>query len=150
MKIKTVTVQCEVGLHLRIAVEVANIVKKWGGAVHILCKEGKCRARRVNACSAMELLLLGAAAGTLLKIIAEGPNEGSVLRDLAALIETASPSETCVPVFTYSRPLGAAVPVANGPGQKRADAKTVQRRRNAVAEPCGACQKRDRQDQRLM
>jgi len=36
----------------------------------------------------MELLLLGAAAGTLLKIIAEGPNEGSELRDLAALIET--------------------------------------------------------------
>jgi len=88
MKIKTVTVQCEEGLHLRIAVQVANIVKQWGGVVHILCKEGKSRARRVNACSVMELLLLGAAAGTLLKIIAEGPSEGNVLRDLAALLET--------------------------------------------------------------
>ena len=88
MRIKTVTVQCEEGLHLRIAVQVVNIVKQWGGVVHILCKEGKCRARRVNACSVMDLMLLGAAAGSLLKIMAEGPNEVSVLRDLAALLET--------------------------------------------------------------
>ena len=88
MRIKTVTVQCEEGLHLRVAVEVVNIVKKWGGAVHILYKKGKSRARRVNACSAMELLLLGATAGTLLKIMAEGPNEVCVLRDLASLLET--------------------------------------------------------------
>ena len=88
MRIKTVTVQCEEGLHLRIAVQVVNIVKQWGGVVHILCKEGKCRARRVNACSVMDLMLLGAAAGSLLKIMAEGPGEGSVLRELAALIET--------------------------------------------------------------
>lgn len=88
MKIKTVAVQCEDGLHLRIAVQVVSIVKQWGGVVHILCKEGKSRARRVNAGSAMELLLLGATTGTLLKIIAEGPSEGSVLQDLAALLET--------------------------------------------------------------
>ena len=88
MRIKTVTVQCEDGLHLRIAVQVVNIVKQWGGAVHILCKEGKNRARRVDACSVMEVMLLGAAAGTLLKIMAEGPNEVSVLRDLASLLET--------------------------------------------------------------
>lgn len=88
MRIKTVIVQCEEGLHLRIAMQMANIVKQWGGVVHILCKEGRSRARRVNACSVMELLLLGAATGTLMKIIAEGPSEGNVLRDLAALIET--------------------------------------------------------------
>ncbi len=91
MKIKTVTVQCEEGLHLRIAMLVAKTVAQWGGAVHILCKEGTGRVRRVNACSVMELLLLGAAAGTLLKIIAEGPSEVSVLRDLAVLLETGVP-----------------------------------------------------------
>ena len=60
---------------------------------------GKGHARRVNACSVMELMLLGAATGTHLKIIAEGSSEKNVLRDLAALLETsqASASEVGVP-----------------------------------------------------
>ncbi len=83
MKSQTVTVHCEDGLHLRVAAQVAKIAKRWGGAVHISSKDHA----RVNACSAMELMMLGAATGTPLEITADGPDEEGVLRDLSELIE---------------------------------------------------------------
>lgn len=88
MKIKTITIQCEHGLHLRIASLVAKIVNRWGGAVHILRKERNNRALRVNARSVMEMMMLGAEEGTPLKVIAEGPDEGNVLQDVTSLLQT--------------------------------------------------------------
>ena len=83
MKSRIVTVHCVEGLHMRIASQVAKIAKRCGGAVHILRKG----CVRVNACSVMEVMLLGAVTGTPLEIIADGPEEENVLRDLTELIE---------------------------------------------------------------
>ena len=80
MKSQHVTVHCQEGLHLRVASQVAKIAKLAGGSVHIRCAKGRPRA---NACSVLELLTLGAAAGTPLEIVADGPNEEAVLRDLS-------------------------------------------------------------------
>lgn len=83
MRIQNVTVQCEEGLHLRVASQVAKIAQTAGGSVHIRC-EG---CPRANACSVLELLTLGASAGTPLEIVAEGPDEERVVRQLAEVFE---------------------------------------------------------------
>jgi len=83
MRIKNVTVLCEQGLHLRVASKVAKIAQRSGGSVHISC-EG---CPQADACSVLELLTLGAAAGTPLEIIAEGPDEELTLQELATVFE---------------------------------------------------------------
>lgn len=85
MKSRTVTVNCEQGLHLLIASQVAKIATRCGGTVHIGSK-GQARA---NACDAMEVMMLGAVRGTPLEITADGDGEAGVLRDLTELIEMA-------------------------------------------------------------
>ena len=80
MKSKNVIVLFEEGLHLRIASEVAKIAQRAGGSVQIRHNKG---CPRANACSVLELLTLGATAGTSLEIVADGPNEEAVLRDLS-------------------------------------------------------------------
>jgi phosphocarrier protein NPr len=84
MRIQNVTLRCEEGLHLRIASKVAKIAQKAGGLVHIRC-EG---CPRADACSVLDLLTLGATAGTPLEIEAEGPNEERVLLELASVFES--------------------------------------------------------------
>jgi phosphotransferase system HPr (HPr) family protein len=83
MRVQNVTVLCEQGLHLRVASRVAKIAQRSGGSVHIRC-EG---CPRADACSVLELLTLGAAAGTPLEIVAECPDEESVLRELSQVFE---------------------------------------------------------------
>ncbi len=83
MKSRTVTVNCEQGLHLLIASQVAKIAMRCGGTVQIR-SQGQVF---VNACDAMEVMTLGAAVGTPLEITADGTDETSVLRDLIELIE---------------------------------------------------------------
>lgn len=78
MKTRQVTIQCEGGLHLRVA---ARIVKEMGqhrSAVHVRCAG----CPRANACSIFELLKLGASQGTPLEIVAEGPDEARALQAL--------------------------------------------------------------------
>ena len=86
MKRLNVTVLCEEGLHLRVASKVAKIAQRAGGSVHIRCED----CPKANACSILELLTLGAAAGTPLEIVADGPNEEAVLSDIADVFEGGS------------------------------------------------------------
>jgi phosphotransferase system HPr (HPr) family protein len=83
MRIQNVTIQCEAGLHLRVASKVAKIAQQAGGTVHIRCAG----CPRANACSVLELLTLGASVGTPLEIVAEGPDEELVLHKLTEVFE---------------------------------------------------------------
>ncbi len=83
MRTGNVTIRCAEGLHLRIASQVAKIAKQAGGPVHITC-DG---CQHANACSVLELLTLGAAAGTPLEIVVDGPHEERVLLELTEVFE---------------------------------------------------------------
>ena len=85
MKTQNVIVQCEYGLHLRVASKVVAIAKQSGASVHILC-EG---CPKADACSIIQLLMLGASEGTPLKIevASSKENETTVLQALAAVFE---------------------------------------------------------------
>ena len=80
MKTRRLTVQCEGGLHLRMAARIVKEMQNHQAAVHFHCAG----CPRANACSIFELLKLGATRGTPLEIVAEGPDEDATLR---ALIE---------------------------------------------------------------
>lgn len=80
---KQTTVRCPQGLHLRVASQVAKIAQASGNAVHIEC-EG---CPRADACSVIELLMLGATVGTTLQISAEGPAEEAVAEEMAEFFE---------------------------------------------------------------
>ena len=79
MKTRQLIVQCEGGLHLRVAARIVKEMKNHRSAVHFQC-EG---CPRANACSIFELLKLGATRGTALVIVAEGPDEEVALRAVA-------------------------------------------------------------------
>ena len=79
MKTRQLIVQCEGGLHLRVAAQIVKEMQHHESTVHLRC-EG---CPRANACSIFELLKLGASKGTPLQIVAEGPDEDATLRALA-------------------------------------------------------------------
>ena len=85
MKTQSVTIQCEHGLHLRVASQVSKIAQLSGASVHIQCAG----CPKSTACSVLQLLTLGATEGTPLEIVAEGSaaNETAVLQALANLFE---------------------------------------------------------------
>lgn len=85
MKTQNVILRCENGLHLRIATEVSKIARQSGAAVHIQCAG----CPKADACSVLQLLTLGATAGTSLEIVAEGTEEkeSAVLHELADVFE---------------------------------------------------------------
>lgn len=85
MKIQNVTVLCENGLHLRVASQVSKIAQQSGTSVHIRC-EG---CPKADACSVLQLLMLGASSGTVLEIEAVGSddNEEAVLQALTTVFE---------------------------------------------------------------
>jgi phosphotransferase system HPr (HPr) family protein len=85
MKTKNVIVQCDYGLHLRVASKVVAIAKQSGASVHIQC-EG---CPKADACSIIQLLMLEATEGTPLKIEVESSeeNEKAVLQALTAVFE---------------------------------------------------------------
>ncbi len=64
MKTQNVTVQCEHGLHLRVATQVSRIAQQSGTSVHIQCAG----CPRADACSVIQLLMLRASVGTPLEI----------------------------------------------------------------------------------
>jgi phosphotransferase system HPr (HPr) family protein len=97
MKTQSVILRCPQGLHLRVASEVSKIARQSGAAVHIRCdgcpNAGACQGLRLaDACSVLQLLTLGAAAGTHLEIVAEGPEaqEDAVIHALAGVFEGGS------------------------------------------------------------
>ena len=79
MKTRQLIVQCEGGLHLRVAAQIVKEMQRRRSTVHLRCAG----CPRANACSIFELLNLGAAKGTSLEIVAEGPDEDATLRALA-------------------------------------------------------------------
>lgn len=80
---KSVTVRCRQGLHLRVASTIAKIAQASAATVHVNC-DG---CPRANACSVLQLLMLGATAGTTLEIEAEGPGEETLLSALTEVFE---------------------------------------------------------------
>lgn len=83
MKTRQLTVECEGGLHLRVAAQIVKAARRHQSRLHVTC-EGCSRA---NACSIMELLTLGASRGTPLEIVAEGPDEDAALQALSEVFE---------------------------------------------------------------
>ncbi len=86
MKTRQLTIQCEGGLHLRVAAQIVKQMRHRQSTVHLRC-EG---CPRANACSVFELLKLGATKGTPLEIVAEGPDEDAVLLALAEVFDAGS------------------------------------------------------------
>ncbi len=86
MKTQNVVVKCEHGLHLRIASKVSRIARDAGVPVNILCAD----CPKIDACSVIGLLALGATAGTPLEIEVDESDEkkaNAVLQALAQVFE---------------------------------------------------------------
>ena len=85
MKTQNITVKCDHGLHLRVASQVSNIATKSGVPVNILCED----CPKVDACSVLQLLTIGASAGTSLKLEVEASDEkaDAVLQALTEVFE---------------------------------------------------------------
>ena len=83
MQTRQVTIQCEGGLHLRVAARVVKQMQHHQSAVHIRCQD----CPRANACSIFELLKLGATPGTSLEVTAEGPDEEAILQALCEIFD---------------------------------------------------------------
>lgn len=83
MKRKSITVQCEGGLHLRIAARIVQTVQDTQAEVHLRCQD----CPWANACSIMEILQLGAEQGMPLEIRVVGANEENILEELAGLLD---------------------------------------------------------------
>jgi len=83
MKTRQWAIQCEGGLHLRVAARIVKEVQHHQSAVHIRCKG----CPYANACSIFELLKLGAAQGMPLEVVAEGPDEEATLHALSTVLD---------------------------------------------------------------
>ena len=84
MTSRKIIVQCDKGLHLRVASSVAGVARDHRTtSVQLTC--GDCQ--KANACSIIELLMLEASHGTQLEVTAEGPDEAVVLQSLSEIFE---------------------------------------------------------------
>ena len=81
MKTRQLIVQCEGGLHLRVAAQIVKAAQRHQAKVHLRCAG----CPRANACSVFELRKLGPSHGTPLESGAEGPDEDAALRALEEL-----------------------------------------------------------------
>lgn len=78
---EAVTIQNEMGLHVRPATAVAELARRYRAAIRIV--KG---AQRVDAKSCIELLTLAATKGTELVIEADGDDARTAVADLVKLI----------------------------------------------------------------
>ena len=83
MKKSQVILQCEGGLHLRVAARIVNEVQHRQSTVHMRC-EG---CPWANGCSIFELLKLGAEQGTPLEVTVEGVDEEATFQALAEVLD---------------------------------------------------------------
>ncbi len=83
MKKRSVILQCEGGLHLRVAARIVKEVQQRQSQVHVRCAG----CPWANACSVFELLKLGAEQGTPLEVTVEGVDEEDTLQMLAAMLD---------------------------------------------------------------
>jgi len=84
MKEVIVTIQNEYGLHARPASLLASLASSFKSEIKIV-KDGV----EVNCKSIMNLLLLAAGKGTVLKVVAEGEDEQEAINAIRELIEVA-------------------------------------------------------------
>ncbi len=78
----TVEVRNRLGLHLRAATKLAETARRFRSKVTIVAKDGQADARSV-----INLMMLGAAQGTRLKLRAEGDDARAALDAVRRLIE---------------------------------------------------------------
>jgi phosphocarrier protein HPr len=78
----TLEIKNRLGLHLRAASTLAQSLKQSSSAVTI-CKDGQ----QVNARSVTNLMMLGAAQGTRLKVRVEGPDAQETMAALKSLFD---------------------------------------------------------------
>jgi len=83
VKSRTVTVQCEHGLHARVAAEVVKAARDREARVTVRCRDCK----QADACSILQLLTLGAEQGAEVEIVADGEEEDAALRAVAEVFE---------------------------------------------------------------
>lgn len=79
---KVYTVNNRLGLHARPASLFVKTTSRFTSSVKII-KDGQ----EIDGKSIMGLLMLAAGPGTLLKIVADGPDEGDVLKSLDDLFD---------------------------------------------------------------
>ena len=75
-----ITIVNRLGLHARAAAQLVRMANEYPCDIH-LDKDGQVS----NAKSVMEVLMLGAPAGTFIKISADGEKEEEALKDIVAL-----------------------------------------------------------------
>ncbi|MCX6353666.1 MAG: HPr family phosphocarrier protein [Candidatus Aureabacteria bacterium] len=80
MKDATVRIICSQGLHMRVAAQIVDKSKEFKSKI-MLCKD----CQRADGCSILQLLLLGAASGSELRIEATGQDEDIAIQELSAL-----------------------------------------------------------------
>jgi phosphocarrier protein HPr len=86
MRTRDIIVRCEHGLHARVAASVVKLARDRESTVQIRCKG----CAPANACSIMELLMLGAGQGTRLQIVADGPDEDATVEAVAEVFKDGS------------------------------------------------------------
>ena len=87
MKSRSIKVQCEGGLHLRVAARIAKAAQQCQSAVHLRCAG----CPWANGCSVMEILKLGVQHGTPLEVKVEGVDEEATLQAVTGLLDRGGP-----------------------------------------------------------
>ncbi|MDR1832153.1 MAG: HPr family phosphocarrier protein [Fusobacteriaceae bacterium] len=82
MKTRTVVIQNKAGMHARPASLFVQLITNYQSEIKVRCKD-----EEVNGRSIMGLMLLAAEQGRELELIADGPDEESMLEALTDLIE---------------------------------------------------------------
>jgi len=82
MKTRTVVIQNKAGMHARPASLFVQLITNYQSEIKVRCKD-----EEVNGRSIMGLMLLAAEQGRELELIADGPDEESLLEALTDLIE---------------------------------------------------------------
>lgn len=80
--VKTVTVPNPQGLHARPVMQFVDLASQFKSS--IMVKKGK---HSVDGKNPMEMMLLEASKGTILELIAEGPDAVRAINELAKLVE---------------------------------------------------------------
>lgn len=81
MQRRDVEIVNKLGLHARAAAKFVSLASTFDSRIE-LEKDG----RRVNGKSIMGVMMLAASQGTTIELIADGPDEGEALRQLADLV----------------------------------------------------------------
>ena len=84
---KDVMVKDPAGLHLRVAAELVAITRSHASQVQLFCSDNCANCPKANACSILDLISLGAAEGTALTVIVDGPDEFEVINEISCYFE---------------------------------------------------------------